>query len=79
MGKKSRKVKQTQLFSDRRFRYYKRFIYVYYKNALYISSLETLDARRNKLCSKFATKAVKHNKHSCWFKINKKVTITRQQ
>ena len=53
--------------------------YICYKNALYITSLETLDARRNRLCSKFATKAVKHKKHSRWFKINKKVTITRQQ
>ena len=53
--------------------------YVSYQNALSITSLEPLDARRKRLCSKFATKAVKHNKHSNWFKINKKVTITRQQ
>ena len=54
-------------------------VYVSYQIALSITSLETLDARRKRLCSKFATKAVKHNKHSNWFKINKKVTITRQQ
>ena len=53
--------------------------YVSYKNALNITSLETLDARRNRLCSKFALKALKDKKHSRWFKVNKKITITRQQ
>ena len=52
--------------------------YTTYENALTVMSLETLESRRSKLCNKFAIKSVKHPKHSKWFKINKKVSITRQ-
>ena len=52
--------------------------YESYTNALKLTILETLESRRSKLCSKFATKSMKHPKHSNWFKVNTKVTFTRQ-
>ena len=52
--------------------------YCTYENALRVMGLETLESRRNKLCTKFAIKSVKHTKHSKWFKMNKKVSVTRQ-
>ena len=48
-----------------------------YKNALELSSLETLEARRDKLCLKFAKKAERNIKHMKWFKPRPK-TATRQ-
>ena len=50
-----------------------------YASALEVSNLSTLEDRRKKLCSKFASKSVKHPKHRNWFKVNTKVTVTRQK
>ena len=44
-----------------------------YKNALKTLNLSSLDSRRDKLCLKFANKAVKNPKHNKWFKLNKKM------
>ena len=52
--------------------------YTTYENALRTMDLETLESRRSRLCSKFAIKSLKHPKHSKWFKVNKKTTVTRQ-
>ena len=41
--------------------------------------LDTLDARRTKLCLKFAKKAVKHKKHTNWFIPNEITVETRQK
>ena len=49
-----------------------------YKHALRMANLESLEERRIHLCEKFAYKAVKHQKHTNWFKANSKVTKTRQ-
>jgi len=49
-----------------------------YSNAIKAIGLESLEARRGKLCLKFAMKSAKHPKHNKWFKINKKSTVTRQ-
>jgi hypothetical protein len=38
-----------------------------YETALAITNLETLEARRTKLCLNFAVKATKHPKHKDWF------------
>ena len=51
--------------------------YCNFKNALKLASLETLDKRRDKLCSKFAKKTEKNEKHKNWFKPKPKIT-TRQ-
>ena len=48
-----------------------------YENALDILGLESLEERRNKLCSKFALKSAKHTKHKNWFKPNLKTINTR--
>ena len=52
--------------------------YLTYKNALQTANLKSLEQRRNQLCLKFTSKAVKNPKHRNWFKVNKKVTNTRQ-
>ena len=39
--------------------------------------METLFARRNKLCKTFARKSLKHTKFSKWFKPKTKMTVTR--
>ena len=52
--------------------------YENYENALKITNLHTLEARRDKLCLKFAKKAEKHMKHKNWFKPRQQ-TNTRQQ
>ena len=48
-----------------------------YRNALELSNLESLESRRDKLCLKFAKKAVKNDKHTNWF-IPKADLPTRQ-
>ena len=53
--------------------------YVSYRTALKQTGLQTLEARREKLCLKFAKKAVKHPKHKNWFKVRKKAQNTRQK
>ena len=50
-----------------------------YVNALDIVKLETLEARRHKLCLKFARKAAAHPKHSNWFRLNMNTVNTRQE
>ena len=47
-----------------------------YEKALELTSMETLEIRRNKLCLKFAKKAEKNVKHMNWFKKRPK-TSTR--
>ena len=44
--------------------------YTTYREALAMLSVDRLDARRTKLCLKFALKAVKHPKFSSWFAPN---------
>ena len=51
--------------------------YESYSNALILTNLKTLEARRDKLCIKFVKKAEKHEKHKMWFKPKSKVN-TRQ-
>ena len=48
-----------------------------YKNGLKLANLNTLEARRDKLCSKFAKKAENNTKHKNWFKPKPKI-CTRQ-
>ena len=50
-----------------------------YINALDVVGLESLEARRHKLCLKFARKAAAHSKHSNWFKLNLNTVNTRQE
>ena len=52
--------------------------YTTYSLALKTLNLQTLDIRRDMLCKKFAIKSSKHSKHKNWFKINEKITTTRQ-
>ena len=52
--------------------------YITYSLALKTLNLQTLDIRRDMLCKKFAIKSSKHSKHKNWFKINEKITTTRQ-
>ena len=52
--------------------------YTNYPLALEKLELETLEARREKLCMKFAIKSSKNIKHKNWFKLNEKTTTTRQ-
>ena len=52
--------------------------YISYSKALKMTNLMSLEDRRDKLCDKFSTKAVKHQKHKNWFKVNDRVTKTRQ-
>ena len=53
--------------------------YTSYSVALRVANLEPLESRRTKLCSKFALKAIRHPKHSNWFKENQVRTKTRQK
>ena len=55
------------------------FSYSTYLEALESLNIESLEARRVKLCSKFAHKAVKHEKFKNWFKINETSSRTRQE
>ena len=48
-----------------------------YRNALQMTNLESLEDRRTKLCTKFAKKAERDEKHKQWFKPKPKVK-TRQ-
>ena len=48
-----------------------------YRSAMRQLQLETLFTRRNKLCTKFAKKSLKHSKFSKWFKPKTKITVTR--
>ena len=41
-----------------------------YTNALIKLDLETLESRRVKLCTTFATKSAKHPKHQTWFELS---------
>jgi hypothetical protein len=50
-----------------------------YKSACQHLGLETLEVRRKKLCKKFGIKAAKNAKHTKWFKVNTKISRTRQQ
>ena len=50
-----------------------------YTSALKLLQLETLFRRRQKLCAKFARKSFKNAKFNKWFKLNDRVTVTRQQ
>ena len=51
--------------------------YENYGNALKLTNLETLEARRHKLCLKFGKKAEKNENHKNWFKL-KPIVNTRQ-
>ena len=53
--------------------------YQSYSSALKAMQLETLFRRRQKLCTKFARKCYKNEKFNRWFKIDRKVTVTRQE
>ena len=55
------------------------FNYSSYKEALKIFNVESLETRWEKLCMKFAVKAVKHEKFQKWFKINITVSRARQK
>ena len=50
-----------------------------YSSACKSANLLTLDTRRQKLCKKFTFKSVKNPKHTKWFKVNTKVSRTRQK
>ena len=50
-----------------------------YKSALLQLNLDTLAARRIKLCEKFSIKAQKHPKFSKWFKPNTTFSVTRSR
>ena len=50
-----------------------------YRVALKSLNMETLQSRRVKLCSKFATKSSKSTKFSRWFKVKDKAFNTRQK
>ena len=50
--------------------------YTSYSAACQETNLLTLEARRVKLCQKFAVKSVKNLQHQKWFKVNNKVTKT---
>ena len=50
-----------------------------YESALNEFNLETLSARRIRLCEKFAIKAQKHPKFTKWFKPNYKKSVTRSK
>ena len=53
--------------------------YESYSTALSYMELEPLHLRRNNLCMKFPGKCLSNNKFSKWFKLDEKVTVTRQQ
>ena len=52
--------------------------YKSYQTALKTLQLDSLAARRETLCLKFGKKAIKHEKHSNWFKVNQSDRVTRQ-
>ena len=52
--------------------------YKSYSSALKTVQLDSLADRREVLCLNFSKKAAKHEKHSSWFKLNKKNKVTRQ-
>ena len=52
--------------------------YKSYQTALKTLQLDSLAARRESLCLKFGKKAIKHEKHSNWFKVNQSDRVTRQ-
>ena len=51
--------------------------YKSYRSALRTLQMESLFARRNRMCRKFANKALKHSKFEKWFKPNTSNTVTR--
>ena len=53
--------------------------YISYSSALDIVNLQTLEQRRQQLCRKFGFKALKNIKHNKWFKVNQKISRTRQK
>ena len=53
--------------------------YLSYSSACKMSNLLSLEERRIQLCKKFALKALKSEKHSKWFKVNERASITRQK
>ena len=53
--------------------------YKNYENALAKCGLKTLNQRRVELCTRFAKKSAKHEKHRKWFVPNLKTTITRSK
>ena len=53
--------------------------YQSYASALDVCNILTLEDRRKKLCSKFASKSVLQPKHRNWFNGDSKVTVTRQK
>ena len=53
--------------------------YTSYRAARKVLGLNTLHARRQSLCKKFAKKSFKHEKFSKWFKLNEKKTKTRHK
>ena len=53
--------------------------YISYENALAILDLESLDRRREKLCTKFARKSMKSEKFSSWFVRDENVQNTRRK
>ena len=53
--------------------------YTSYRAARKELCLNTLHARRQSLCKKFAKKSFKHQKFSKWFKLNEKKTKTRHK
>ena len=53
--------------------------YTSYRSARKVLGLNTLHARRQSLCKKFAKKSFKHQKFSKWFKMNDKITKTRNK
>ena len=52
--------------------------YLSYTSALKDLGLETLFRRRQKLCLTFANKSYKNPKFNKWFKLNQRITVTRQ-
>ena len=53
--------------------------YTSYSSACDLINLLTLETRRVNLCRKFALKTVKNPKHTKWFKVNRKISKTRQK
>ena len=53
--------------------------YTSYSSACIIMNLQTLEERRHQLCVKFGLKALKNTKHTKWFKVNQKLSRTRQK
>ena len=53
--------------------------YKSYTSSLKTLKMDTLHSRRIKLCKKFARKSAKSDKFSKWFKVNHKVSFTRNK